>query len=82
MKHDGKHWYLSTSQLCKELGFTVNSKKLREIGFPPTIETATGKYWKASEFPLICMALSSHINEIGINFVSDKKFKSEEAKHG
>jgi hypothetical protein len=69
---------LSTTDISRELGFQISAKKIKSLGFEPTVETNTGCFWQASSFPVICMGLSAYINSTGIDFISDRKFKKLE----
>ena len=69
---------LSTTDVGRELGFQLSAKKIKSLGFEPTVETNTGCFWSASTFPVICMALSAHVNTLGMDFIHNRKFKKLE----
>lgn len=55
---------LSTIEVSKKLGFSVSIAFLKECGASPLHETHIGCYWRTKDFPIICHAISKHLESI------------------
>lgn len=51
----------STAELSKKLGLGVSVSFLQECGISPLCRTSTGTFWRKSDFPIICHAISKAI---------------------
>lgn len=55
---------LSTSEVAQKLGFGVSIDFLKSCGLSPISDHPMRCYWRASDFPLICHAISRHLERI------------------
>lgn len=55
---------LSTSEVSSMLGFQVSIQYLKECGLSPLSDHPMRSYWRASDFPLICVAISRHLDRL------------------
>lgn len=56
---------LSTSEIGEKLGFIVSIAFLKSCGLSPLSEHPMRCYWRASDFSLICHAISRHVERLG-----------------
>ena len=63
---------LTTTQICKLLGFTVTAAFLEnELGIPPDERTKTANLWLVVRFASICSALSTRVLRAGTDFTAE-----------
>lgn len=55
----------STSELSKEIGLSVPVKFLIDCGVTPLAQTNSAVFWRKSDFPVICHAISMSMIEKG-----------------
>jgi hypothetical protein len=67
MKSNPDGEYISTSNIGLYLGVAVSVKILSKM-VEPAIITNTGTYWKRTDIPTICRALTAHLEKTAKNF--------------
>jgi hypothetical protein len=52
---------VSTTEICKLIGFNVSISFIKSMGVEPCYETGVGVYWSKVDVPVICLAMAQHL---------------------
>lgn len=66
---------LSTTEICKRLGFGISASFIEdELGLPPDETTSNAFYWLECRFPDICQRLAKYSNGLaGLGVVASRE---------